>query len=224
MITFKQFLVEEESFDIEKFKTDCAFMLEQLKGKPAHRILWHGSKDITTKNFEIRTWRERTKPRDSIQTYHDALNKFFTEKFGSPVRNWLFTTGNYDDAHNYAGNSSLQPVAIFPIGKFEWVNGVDKDLRDMTGWHTRVSTEVMTSDPKGKISDDEVNQLATNFIVKKLMHMKWRHNTNLSAAIWSKNEIMIKCDKFYAFNPHGPAFKKVKRLLGNAEPWDKDED
>lgn len=195
MISFKQFISESQEFDLEKFKTDCAFMLSQLKGSKGRDLLFHGTTDRPKGEWEIRTFRERQKPRDSDDYMHAQVNKVFTDMFGSPARNWLFTTGTSNNARIY-GKTLEGVLVIFPIGEFEWLCGLDEDLQDLTGWHTRVSVQLMSAAKEWSYDERQIQ--ATNHMVSRMRHMNWLHNERLVECIRSGNEIHLKCDKFYA--------------------------
>ena len=206
MISFKQFISEQKNFNLEKFKTDCAFMLTQLKGSKGNDLLFHGTTNSPKGEWEIRTFKQRTKPRDSSNYLHDKVNELFTDMFGSPARNWLFTTGILNEARVY-GKTLEGVLVIFPIGKFEWLCGLDEDLRDLTGWHTRVTRQLM--DTAKELTYDERQIQAANYIVSRMRHMRWLHNEKLIECIRSGHEIHVKCNKFYAFKVLEPTFTDI---------------
>jgi len=195
MKTFKQFL-ETSKFDLEKFKSECAFALEQLQR--GHLLLYHGTKNFPD-DFAVRSWRPRAGPRDSRHSVHDALNALFQKKFGAPIRNWMFATGSRTTAAHYAGTS--QPCVIFPKGTFEWVCSPDQNMSDLT---TLFDTEYRKIPPS--VPDDQREQLAIEKIAELVDRAQWWHNEQLGDCVRSKNEIMIKCSDFYIFNTDGRAF------------------
>lgn len=207
MITFKSFLTEESTFDLEKFKTECDFFLKQSKGK----ILWHGTPSGPAE-FAIWDWKPRAKSRNSPNDLHTRANEVLTKLFSAPTRNWMFVTGRKGDAVLYANRKTRTCFMIVPIGKFEWVCSTDENLRDMTTWHMTVGFEIANS-TDGSLTSEERDTLATNYVINKMRHMKWEHNTNLSKCIASHNEIMLKCSKFYIINEHSPAFRQVMDYL-----------
>jgi hypothetical protein len=206
MISFKQFITEGKTFDLERFKTDCAFMLEQLKGSKGQHLLYHGTMRYPKGDWEIRNFKERAKPRDSDVYLHTQVNKLFTDMFGGPARNWLFTTGNVNDAYVY-GKTFDGVLVIFPIGKFEWLCGLDQDLSDITGWHSRVFVQ-MTNTSRNLPYEKRLNN-ATDYLVSKMRHMHWLHNEKLIECIKSGNEIHVKCERFYAFKLGGYVFTDI---------------
>lgn len=198
MISFKDFITEGKDFNLEKFKKDCAPFLSHLRGESGKTVLYHGTINYPKGTWEIRSFTERTKPRDSSREVHDAANSFFKDRFGIEARNWLFTTGRARDAHLYAKTAD-GVLAIFPIGNFEWICSTDKNAHDLTGTYSRIVTDVMIADVTNSLSYDERHKVALNDMVKRLRLMKWYHNTELERCAESENEIMLKCDRFYAF-------------------------
>lgn len=206
MISFKQFITEGAAFDLEKFKTDCAFILSELKG--GNKLLWHGT-DTAPPDWQIKQWKERTEPRDSSKVAHDQFNSLFTKMFGFPIRNWLFTTSYERDAAQYDSLVS-KACAIFPIGKFDWVQGQDDNLRDLSMWHARELNLLGHRLPtKDSLSADEKQIIITDMLLKKIPNMKWKHNTDFDGCLHLDNEIMIKCDKFYLINGKSPTLRLI---------------
>jgi hypothetical protein len=201
---FKEFLTEGSKFNLEKFKTDCAFTLDQLKGSAGKYLMYRGQ-PAGTKDWEITAWKGRTEPRNTPKIAHTLLNDFFTKKFGAPVRNWMFATGRKDTAQTYSG---VQPIdIIFPIGKFEWVSCSDPDLYDLTIALNHQRWRINAVDVDNKISYDEKNELAANALIKSMDAADWYHNTDLVDAIKAEGEIMFKCSRFYQFSLYGAVWK-----------------
>lgn len=206
MISFKSFLVEDTKFDIEKFKTDCGFFLKNCKGQ----VMYRGGPVV--RNWTIQEWRERSGPRDSSPEFHDALNGFFMERFKVPARNWMFATGSEATADMYVGDSGTL-CAIFPIGKFEWLNSPGREMQDLYGSYMWHKSKIYAADVDHKLSDAERGRLSMAHVLKQLSLAKWNFNKNLSGAIKSDNEIMFKCERFYALDTNGKAFKAVQAIL-----------
>ena len=55
-------------------------------------------------------------PMDTSPKIHNSLNKHFTEEYGHPYRNGVFTTGDSNIAGKYGDT-----MMIFPIGDFEFI-------------------------------------------------------------------------------------------------------
>jgi hypothetical protein len=203
MISFKQFLSESEKFDLEKFKKDCADYLGMLKGTHGKNLLYRGSQD-TPSDFKIETWKEREGPRDSSFTMHDGINKYLEDKFGVPARDWMFCTGRANDAAMYS-QSRKDATVIFPIGEFEWLAALDDDARDMTGFYNRCGGKKDPTYDNPEI--EKGNKLAVELMKHKMEKWHWRDSEDIVGCIKSNNEIMFRCDKFYAFNYLGPTVK-----------------
>lgn len=118
-------------------------------------------------------------PREMTQYRHDAINKYFTEKFGVPFRNAMFANGNEDEDIGF--NIFGAPWHVFPIGdfKFLWSSGVD----DMN-YHT------------GRWIADSLGDPEDEAIIAGIERSNYR-TTDLQGAIWSHNEIMIRGSEYY---------------------------
>lgn len=193
MISFKQFLTENDDFNLEKFKSDCEFFLSKVNG--ANSLLWRGIRG-SPNDYSVNTFTQRTRPVDMRLDIHTFLNAYYKQKIGFPIRNWLFTTGNEKVADQYVVNYSDKPSAIFPIGQFSWFCFKDKKLKDL--W-------VYIDDIKSRIDMVFKNKKAATFefydsLELALDSAEYWFNTDLQKCINSGNEIMILCDKYYVFN------------------------
>jgi hypothetical protein len=211
-ITFKNFLNEQDGqFDLELFKKDCAPFLDMIRNGKEPHLLWHGTRNYP-RDFSISKFKLRRDPRDTPGDLHEILNNYFVERFGEPIRNWLFTTGFEGDARVYAGfGSSI--CAIFPIGKFEWACSDDPRLRDMTGAFDTIRSEVRDTVSQDSMTYAEFMNISTELLIRLLKRAHWMFNTDLVKCIASENEVMIKCDRFYLLRQHEPAFEAVMGYL-----------
>jgi len=204
MKTFKQFLSESHQFEIERFKTDCALFLEQLKGSHGSALLYRGSAFPPT-DWDIREWERRTKPRDTLRVYHDAMNEWYKDRMGDEVRNWMFCTGSAPRAQPYAGWTGKPISVIFPIGHVEWVCSRDPELTDMTDYIANLEHEVQKDLAAGIEDEDQgedqdaIETETIKRLTNKLSSTKFWRSTNLLDCIHSQIEIMFKCDKYYCF-------------------------
>ena len=215
MISFKQFLSEASDFDIERFKRDCSQVLSMLD---SNHIMYRGIGD-TDGDVAINKWYAREYPLTTPQYVHDEMNKFFTDLFGEPIRNWMFCTGDKKTALAYTdGDEADQVYAIFPIGKFEWVCSLDWQFRDLTGAFQKHFSAVNVSKPKDVamadwLSKNDREKLALERVKKEVDPSRWRKNTDLKGCIESHNEIMIKCDSYYRVSITSPEFKQIMSIL-----------
>jgi hypothetical protein len=205
MITFKQFIIENEKFDWDRFTKDCSYVLQEMKGNRGRKFLYHGTPNPPN-SYDIRPFKARERSRDTNQVVHKYLNAVFQDMFGWPIRSGLFTTGRMSDAAIYTGGFPV--CAIFPIGKFDWVCGLDDDLHDLNGFINRTEAKIMDADTTGKIDDNARQKLVCQFIGNKVRHMKWLSNEDLPRCLGSENEIMIKGTEFYFFNTSSNLWEK----------------
>lgn len=200
MKTFKQFLSEAPQFEIERFKADCAFTLEQLKGSHGQSLLYRGTPAAPI-DWEISKWQRRVQPKDTSLIYHRAMNEWFKSNMGDAIRNWMFCTGYKPTAGVYARGKPV--TVIFPIGKFEWVCSKDPALTDMTDFIANLQHSISMKTPEtGK---DWIHTVETNTIAAlhdKLDSTQFWQSTDLLDCIKSKTEIMFKCDKYYCFSDY----------------------
>jgi hypothetical protein len=198
---FKEFITEGQKFDLEKFKSDCAFYLDRLKGTNGDRLLYRGTHDFP-KDFKIETWKSREGPRDSSLEMHDGINDFLNGKFGIKARDWMFCSGHIGDAALYSPGHKSYTI-IFPIGKFEWLSALNDDAHDMTEFYNRCKGALAINAATKEKSYDERNKLAIDMMKHKMESWTWYHNQDIVGSIKGANEIMFKCDKFYAFYSYG---------------------
>lgn len=208
MISFKAYIEESSKhFSLEQFLKDCSFYLEQVKDSDS-KMIYHGSTARIPHDWAIQQWRPRTGPRDSKAQAHAAFNEFFSKKFGVEARNWLFTTPHLNTAHLYG-----EVMAIFPIGNFEWIFSPDPNFQDLTGTVDYKRYQVKNS--AAALTYDEVYELALSNTLKDMEAGVWYHNEKLKRGLSGTNEIMIKCDKFYAIRVGTDTFKVVNSVIGH---------
>ena len=216
--TFKTYIREAgqaESFSLDDFKRNCKPFLEKIRGLNGTHQLYHGS-GSPPPDFEIRTFRERKGPRDSPIELHDAFNKFFTRKFGVPARNWLFTTGSRSYASQYArGGQGL--LAVFPIGDFQWLSGLDAELSDLTEWYFSVKDEISDEYASPAQYSSEIVSKTIDQMVSEADTLTWKFNTDLIKCIEKRNEIMLKSQKYYVFSVIAPTY--TKHVLPFLHQW-----
>lgn len=199
-----------ESFDLDKFKTDCAPFLNELKG--AKSLPYHGTY-VKTEDWDIREFKPREGPRDMSKHVYDGINAITKKKFGHEIRKWMFITGNAKDARMYG------PLhVVFPIGSnyhYVWSN-VD-DLHSLSYQYrerARADKDLLHLDwnERNAHGDEQFLHAVDNYIPFKV-------DEALPAALASDNEIHLSCEKFYIFNVYGSAFETaVEPFLKKSYP------
>lgn len=198
MITFKQYLNEKEGIDLKTLlERDCEFFLEEVRrngllvrgmhfngyGKHVDYVHKNGEEDMI--EYHEKTVRTDRKPLDTHPTLHQKLDDWFFENFGQrPRTQAMFCFGDSRsgvDATDHYGTT----YAVFPIGKFEYV--WSPDVQDL------YSQMEESGDNKYLDSDEDFDE-----------YMKGLHyrDDNLWKAVTSKNELMVSCKKYYAFDYH----------------------
>lgn len=123
---------------------------------------------------------EHRDPMSSSLRLHNGLNDAFSEKFGAEFRNALFCTGKKAQAGVYG-----TPYIIFPAGNFTFI--WSDQVRDLYHYYENV-----VYDETNHINDAQafLNNFDPNIYTNK----------GLQDAIYSGNEIMIRCRSFYGIN------------------------
>lgn len=198
MKTFKQFLSEDVSELAAFIEEHCAPFLRESERKG---FLYRGLRNIDTKTvhqlggeqfWEGKTRKDR-KPVDSRQDDHEALDQWFDQNFGFKARSQaVFAVGSSISGKNVAKTYGT-PFLFFPAGEFEYVwSPKVMDLQD--AMHGR----------KGEYE----GSLPYYFLEHEAKYRK----TQLSTAVNSRNEVMVKCDKYYLFE--ASLLEKLKKELG----------
>ena len=150
--------------------------------------------------FIIKTVRlENREPSDSPQNVHDALNDYFTQRYGEPFRNAMFAAGTPLVSESF-GNLYI----VFPAGKFTFI--WSREVTDLvTEWAS--SLEDIVNTEYGPRSD-----------MASFMNKLNYTNQNLQEAIQANKEIMIRCEEYYGIrimDSDHPAdvLKKVTNLI-----------
>lgn len=198
MKTFKQFLNEADNDLLAMIERDCGpFLKESQKAGFLYRGIQPGGKDLHTQDVDgnklvyiVKNVRKDRNPRDTSDDMHDALNKWFNDKFGFKARTeavfayggdmFPTTIKEYGDTH-----------IIFPIGEIKYV------------WSPEVE-DLYVHLEAYEIENPEDAE-------SNLKQLRYQ-STDLHEALKYGNEIMVKCDKYYAF----PAEYKqeLKKSLG----------
>jgi 8-oxo-dGTP pyrophosphatase MutT (NUDIX family) len=101
---------------IKRIKSECKPYLEATEYDVMEYRLYRGLKGTNAPYMSSRVRLTGRKPQATGTHIHDALNEWFTKKFGEPFRNALFTASKADFAADY-GNLYL----VFPTGNFSFI-------------------------------------------------------------------------------------------------------
>lgn len=193
---FKQFIVENEATSEQallKMEKACAPFLAELGSR--ENVLWRGfNRRFALADDHIVPVTKDRKPLDTHRELHFAMDDWFFDTFGFRARsNAVFATGSKSMSTIYG-----KPHAIYPIGKYEYV------------WSPVVADPAMIEAEAGKLLKRIANDAGHPFtpeemqdhrieIVIDILSRGRYSDTDLQAALASENEIMVHCDKYYAF-------------------------
>jgi len=152
---------------------NCKPYLEQTNYNVSNNVLFRGMATNHDAMFNIHRVRlDNRQPESTSIKDHNALNNYFTQKFGEPFRNAMFATSSLSEAMGFTNGHGFFPRAVFPIGDFTFI------------W------------------SPEVRDLYTDVLLKKEVSLEKKlptlgyQNTDLMKAIESKNEVMIRCKTY----------------------------
>ncbi|WP_300760236.1 hypothetical protein [Janthinobacterium sp.] len=185
MITFKQFLKEDEGITLEEMLHECMPYIQQSGDQFIYRGLKSptGEMTLTIPNGERKIYRMEVRkdrrPLDTDIETHNFVDGWMKQEFGIAGRSQaLFVTGDANSAKGYG-----DPYIILPRGDFKFI--WSPSVPDMADLHfPRDSDKVEVISKKGY------------------------QTTDLSGAINSYNEIMIDCHDFYAI-PNGHIIRQI---------------
>ena len=154
-------------------------------------------------SYRLETTKENRKPVDTPQSLHcyvdDAFLKFFGKRYRSD--HIVFGINNLVYISRYIGYPSI----LLPCGDFSfcWSPNVLDFSMECMEWFEDLDEEYpeYTYDKKVKIMSD--------LITRELKYQ----TTDLKAAIESKHEIMISCDKFYVIQASAIDIDVALRVL-----------
>jgi len=181
---------------IELIKKNCKPFLEAIDYDILKYKMFRGYTNSNAATISTKIRLDNRKPADMTIELHNLSNDYFQKNLGEPFRNAMFVTGFKDHASKY-GTTFL----IFPVGEFTfaWSPRV-KDLFEAisgNGWRF-----------KHDLPADEFNTW---------MDTKIFQNTDLKAAIKSRNEIMIRGPGYYGINLdywlNKPVYAKFMRQI-----------
>jgi len=191
-----EFITDEDEM-AEKYAglilEDCQAYLRQ--NNPKNAPMYRGIKATTMDRRENTFLKKRVRlddrtPKDTSTDLHGILNDYFNERYGAPFRNAMFCTGDFNFARNYG-----QVFHIFPRGNFEFL--WSKDVDDLYS---------MRDEYFGMVGAQEE-------FLTALKNTQY-YTTDLPNALKYNNEIMMRCNSYYALNDDNEAVvSKVLNLL-----------
>ena len=162
---------------------DCQFFINRVGdiGKyPMYRGMDSTGKGLIRKKVRL----DNRNPLSSAQIKHERYNNYFEEMYGEPFRNALFASGSVDQAYNYG-----DVHVVFPIGEFSWLwSPVVGDMALDIHWPSLNPHGFSNVPPSQELVDDVLSR------------SQYQIDSDLKGAIKSENEIMIRCDEYYAIS------------------------
>lgn len=204
MITFKQFITEEEQIDLVAFlKKNCLPACQDIAA--AGKFLYRGMSDNSAvyKNYavdgriingQIKTPRNNRAPRDTPAWAHKEIDNFFDKKFGIKLRsNSIFAYNNGAQAGGY-GDLHI----IIPFGKYDiyWADGVS----DLTARLFPEMVGSVSGPVVGKVDYDENPYDARNALGYMLHQVDYQKGPNKEALQSGKAELMVVCERYIALD------------------------
>lgn len=175
-------LFEIEEDIKELIQRDCQPYLAQINNNVKDNNLFRGMKrnpkNIITKQGRL----DDRKPLNTKDDKHQQMNEYFKNKFGEAFRNSVFVTGDVNEAFKYG-----EERVVFPIGEFSFC------------WSPKIKDTTMNV-RWPKVQGYDIG--ATQDQIDALFDGYNYSNTDLLKAIQSGNEIMLRCNSYYAVKIH----------------------
>lgn len=180
-------------------KKDCQFYLSQID--PGKDNLYRGVKDKTTADGRGSTIKfvkkevrlDGRNPKDTDAKAHEHINNYFVKHYGAPFRNGLFATGREHEAMKYG-----TVYHIFPIGEFGFLwSSTVKDLWVQSRPLRIALGDASRGDNPEHWRDARVQKELKEFEDQILGSYQ---TDNLSAAIQSNTEVMMRPASYYGIN------------------------
>lgn len=201
MISFKQFLLEDEQDPIDLIRRDCKPFLNiwdqyglfrgmNLKSEEKVIGTIKNQHAAAYKNFEVykRKVRKDRKPLSTSDKRHVEANKWFEDNFGVKARSeglFCYPKGLWQNASEYG-----KMYLIFPIGEFKII------------WSPEVKDLFMQIDFGKEIRRKNIDEL--------LGSLEFQDN-DVKAALKSSSELMVICDEYYVVEAN--AYEQIKNDL-----------
>lgn len=213
MITFKQFLAEEEPIDLnELLNTECHSFFQQTDGQA---VLYRGIvqlKNLAGKvmvgnrpvDYYRMTVRKDRAPMTMARPLSEIVDNFFQKKFGFKARSEAFFCYGMG-AERYARQYGNHPCVVFPIGPFNCVwSPKAPDLWD----------EISAVSPSEYYSNEDGYQEDK---VEKILNDLGYRDDEFDKAAAGRVELMIECDEYiaipYGSNKHITAYE-IRQAIG----------
>lgn len=203
MISFKQFIAEDNSFsEVKKLidqyspgyfgRTNDQYILRKMRFSPGEGkeiTVNIDGEDVTAHIFDVHKDR---RPKDSPLNLHVFAGQYFEDKFGFNFRSGaVFGAG---DVSEYSG----WEYAIFPLGKWSYVWSPEVDDLFVKFFRYYKQTEYYKPGGSEDFDISGFRRRVSKKVVWATLDLMKYTNNNLPAAIRSGHEIMIDCDKFLA--------------------------
>ena len=218
MKTFKQFLSESNRFTtmskemfVRDVRKDCSEFLKANDISEAENCLYRGIKKGSTDLYIHGVPRSNRDPSDMPRRYHDAIDEYFSEKFGFKYRSGGVFVSNSKKATMAYGS----PYLFIPMNGYK-LCGSDK-VEDLY-------TD-MDNDPIKSILGIDQNNSKYNDLKIDLRDLKIGDstdrtvmNTIMDAANYfeskevrdfGQNEIMVQCKGFYMMQFNDTGYENV---------------
>jgi hypothetical protein len=188
---------------VKILKRDCMQFLKE------GQVLYRGYK--SGEDFFSKVPRKNRRPKDTPKKMHDALDNYFNKKFGWKARSeGLFVTPEYQQARDYGSAFLFFPVDGY---KYIWSQGISDLFIDLKRDLYRYAEENIHGydhfDHFDKVfrslTKDEFNKFMKEF--EKGYLVTYKDN---KLQMNRKNEVMVKCDKYYMLNYH---FYKTSNIV-----------
>jgi len=157
---------------VDQIQEDCKYYFDR-NGRPLHSLPVYRGTFPPISTIKTITPRKDRKPTDTPKEIHNKLDSLFQKKFGWKVRSeGVFVTGSR--SFKYIWSPSISDLTVY----------LERGVHVLMRVHGK---EKIIMEP------EEYNKILKNTVNKY-------KSTDFEDAILSRNEIMIKCDKYYLIN------------------------
>ena len=171
---------------IERIKKECKPYLEAIEYNVMEYRLYRGMQGTAAPYMTGRVRLEGRKPQATGTHIHNAVNEYFTIKFGEPFRDALFTSSDANFAADY-GNLFL----VFPTGQFTFIWSEEVD--DLYNFEHQMDAALEED------RDDENESVTNGYFGDTMDNLNYR-SSGFTKAMESRQEIMIRTPVYYGIN------------------------